>query len=359
MSEITVIERAAIALGTAEHEKALVELSTKYADIVEIKNPAGREQAHSAYMTLKTARVAIEKAGKDAREDATRFSKAVIAEQSRLIAITEAEEARLQALRDAWDTERAAEKAAAAAAEQDRIDGIRAKIDDMRATPVCLVGKSSADIGVAADHLSETVISLDEYAEFTGEAQAERDHSVKQLRELEAKALAHEAEQKRLAEERAELARQRAEQEEKNRIATAARAAEEARIKAARDAEDAARKEAQRKADEALRIEREAHEKKMAAERAEIKRQQDEIAAEKRRKQEEADAAARAAEQKAAEERAAAEAETARRAHAEFLKTGPSAAEIIDAIAEEFAVTDVAALQWLKSHVWAEIEVTA
>ena len=81
--ELTMPERAAVALGTAEHEKTLIELSKKYADIVEIKNPAGREQTHGAYMMLKNARVSIEKAGKDARDDATKFSKAVIAEVDR------------------------------------------------------------------------------------------------------------------------------------------------------------------------------------------------------------------------------------------------------------------------------------
>lgn len=53
------------------------------------------------------------------------------------------------------------------------------------------------------------------------------------------------------------------------------------------------------------------------------------------------------------------EIEAARREREEFLKTGPSAVEIIDAIAEEFGVSNVIALEWLRSRLWAEIEVSA
>jgi hypothetical protein len=377
MSELTIIERAAIALGADEGEKELIALSKKYTDIVEIKNPAGRSQCHAAAMELADTRIVTDKKGKTAREDANAFQKAVIAEVARRVAIIKPEEDRLLALRDTWDEARAAEKRAALEAEQKRVDGIKARIEGFMLDAMKAAHGSAAQIDAEATRISETVISLDEFGEFTGEAQDKRDRTVRWLRERHPFAVEHEAEQERLAVERAELERQRAEQEEKDRFAAAVRAAQEARIKIERDAEDAARRETQRKADEALREIREAHEAKMAAERAEIKRQQDAIAAakaeqeriareareaaeaEERRKQEEADAADRAAEQKAAEEQAAAATEAAIRAHAEFLKTGPSAAEIIDAIAEEFAVTDVVALQWLKSHVWAEIEVEA
>lgn len=109
-NQLTVVERAAIALGTPEHEKKLRELVSQSASIVEIKNADARTQCHAAYMVLKNARVEIEKAGKTAREDATAFSKAVIEEQKRLVEITAAEEARLQGLRDVWDEAREVEK---------------------------------------------------------------------------------------------------------------------------------------------------------------------------------------------------------------------------------------------------------
>jgi hypothetical protein len=117
-TELTVIERAAKALGSADHEPALVELAKQAADITTIKNADGRAQVHGAYMTLKTRRTDIRKAGKDARDDATKFSKAVIAEEDRLVAIIEPEEQRLQKLRDK------AEEAAAAANVQAEADAI-------------------------------------------------------------------------------------------------------------------------------------------------------------------------------------------------------------------------------------------
>lgn len=77
--------------------------------------PAGQE-CHSAAMAATKARTAIVQAGKAARDDATRFSKAVIAEEARLIAIIQPEESRLKVLRDEWDAKEAREKAAKAEA---------------------------------------------------------------------------------------------------------------------------------------------------------------------------------------------------------------------------------------------------
>ena len=85
-------ERAAVALSTAAHEIKLRELVKSSADIVAVIDAPGREQAHRIGMNLKGARVAIEKVGKTAREDATAFSKAIIAEEKRLIAISEPED---------------------------------------------------------------------------------------------------------------------------------------------------------------------------------------------------------------------------------------------------------------------------
>ena len=129
---LTLPERAAIALGTKEHEANLLALAKKHADIVEIKNPAGREQCHGAMMALANARIAISKAGKEARDDATKFSKAVIEEEKRLIAIIEPEEDRLRGLRDTWDAEREREKQAKAEAEKRRIAGLQERIAEIR-----------------------------------------------------------------------------------------------------------------------------------------------------------------------------------------------------------------------------------
>ncbi len=401
---VTVVERAALALGADEHEKELVALSKKYRDIVEIKNPAGRQQCHAAAMELGTARIATTKTGETAREDANAFQKAVIAEVKRRIKIISDEEARLLALRDAWDAEREAEKIAKALAESQRITKIRLTIDTIRHVPTEFIGKSSAEISAAADDLSEQVLSLDFYAEYTGEAQAERDAAVKQLRTMQEAMRWHEEAQAELARKQAELVEQerlaaiaRAEQEARDRKEAEARAAQERKDAAARAAEVAEQQAANERAAAAMRAEQAAHEERMAAERAEIKRQQDAIDAEKQRvadaeearqreieaaeqaKRDEATAAERAKQEAAeAAERAeaervqavkdaveaaelaarqAAEAEVERRERVNFIKNGPAPEQIILALADEYRVDAAVARDWLALRDWKLVEV--
>ncbi|CAE6713530.1 hypothetical protein R75461_01173 [Paraburkholderia nemoris] len=325
-TELTVIERAAVALGTSEREANVRELVAQSVTIVEIKNGAARDQAHGALMALRNTRTDITKAGKSARDDANAFSKAVIAEEKRLVSIIEPEETRLLTLRDAWDEAREAEKRAKAEAEARRIALIREHIEDIRTIAVRATGRSAAEIEIEITDLVALLIDVPRFAELTGEAEMARGATLDKLRSLHAAALAQEAEAKRLAEERAELAKLRAEQEERDRIAAASRAEQEEKIRAAREAEDAARREAQRKADDAIRAEREAHEKRMAAERAEMQRQQEEAAAEQRRRQQKIDAeqaAARAELQRqqdelAAQRRAEADAAAAKQREADL-----------------------------------------
>lgn len=125
-------ERAALALNSSQTERDLRELAAKHASIQAIKDDAGREQAHRAAMEVKRARTAIEKTAKEARDDATKFSKAVIAEQNRLVAIIEPEEQRLLTLRDGWDVEQEKAREAAAAAERFRVEQIMGRIDAIK-----------------------------------------------------------------------------------------------------------------------------------------------------------------------------------------------------------------------------------
>lgn len=291
---LTVIERAALALGTSERESKLRSLVEQSLFITEIKNGAARDQCHGALMTLRATRTDITKAGKEARDDANAFSKAVIAEEKRLVALIEPEEARLQGLRDEWDAAREAERRAKAEAEARRIAAIREHIDDIRAIATKAGGLVSWLIAVEIEDLEALQIDTERFAEMTGDAELARGETIDKLRQMYAAALAQEAEAKRLAEERAEIERQRAElaeqqrrdaeaRAEQERKEAAARAEQERAERARREAEEAQRREELRKADEAMRAERQAHEKRMAAERAELMRQQEEAAAEQRR----------------------------------------------------------------------------
>ncbi|CAR54895.1 hypothetical protein A8E25_10115 [Burkholderia cenocepacia] len=323
-TELTVVERAAVALGASERETSLRELVAKSTDMVEIKNAAARDQVHGAAMVLRTARTDIQKAGKAARDDANAFSKAVIAEENRLIAITEPEEKRLLGMRDEWDEAREAEKRAKLEAEQRRVAAIREHIDDIRAIAVRAAGLPAARIQGEIEDLEALGITLDRFAELTGEAEAVRGTTLDKLRELHASTVAQEAEAARLAAEREELERQRAElaaqrereeaeRAERERVEAAARAEQERVDRERREAEEAARRAQQEREDAARRAEIEAAEARLAEQRAEQERRQAELDRAEREQREREEAALR----EAAEAAAQAARDRAAREHAE------------------------------------------
>jgi hypothetical protein len=334
-TELTVVQRAAVALGASEHEKSLIDLVAQSATIVAIKNSAGREQCHRALMTIRDARVNLQKVGKDARDDATKFSKAIIAEENRLIALISPEETRLQEIRDAWDAEREAEKQAKLQAEARRVAAIRALIEEIRMAPGACPGKTSAELIEHAEDLARQPITLELFQELSGEAEVVRETAVEQLRLMAKLAFDREEEKARMIAERAELEKLRAEQAERDRVAAAERAEQERIDRERRDAEEAARRVALDKADAIMRAEREAHEARMAAERAAMQRQQDEAAAEQRRRQKEIDA-----------EQAAARAELQREQDALAAQRRAEA----DAAAAKWRAVDLAAAKMLRDQ---------
>lgn len=328
-TQLTLPERAKAALNSAEHEKVLVTLAKSTKDITEIKDVDGRAQVHGAYMVLKTRRGDIRGTGKAARDDATKFSKAIITEEDRLVGLIEPEEKRLQALRDAWDQAREQERREKAQAEQRRKDGIRAKIDEMRAVPLNLMDAPADKIATALDDLEAFEVTADVFAEFVDAAHAARAEVVGKLKGMHEAAVRREEEADRLARDRDELERQRAEHAEHAEILrqqAEVRQREEAeRERLAAEAE-AARAEQERidrkrrEAEEArARAEREAEQRKLDEQRAEIARQQAAIDAERQRIADEEAARLRAEEAAAAAKRRAAEeaAQAARRAQAE------------------------------------------
>lgn len=308
-TDLTVTARAALALSSEKTRADLKELVAKSANIKEVKNVAGREECHSAAMVLVRARTTITKTGKAAREDAAAFQKAVIAEEKALIAITEAEEARLLALRDAWDAARAAEKAEAERIERLRIEKIHLRIADIReAGNLALQARTSAMVESLIEKMTGQV--LEGFDEFTEEAENTRTATLARMKEISdikfteeqerARIKAEqEAEAARLAAERAELERQRKEAAEAERIAAVARAEQEAKAKAARDAEEAAAKALRDAESKRLADERAAFEAEQEKARAAAQAQADELA--RQRAEFDAEVARRAAEAKALE----------------------------------------------------------
>ena len=342
-TELTVVERAAVALTSTDRETSLRDLVAKSTDFVEIKNAGARDQVHGAAMVLRTARTDIQRAAKTARDDANAFSKAVIAEEKRLIAIAEPEENRLIALRDVWDEAREAEKRAKVEAEQRRVAAIREHIDDIRAIAVRAVGMAAERIQVEIEDLKELGITLDRFAELTGEAEMVRGTTLDKLRELHTAAVAQEAEAARLIAEREELERQRAALAAQQQKEAEARAEQERADRERREAEEAARRAQQEREDAERRAAIAAEEARLAEQRAEHERRQAELDRAEREQREREEAAAR----EAREREEAAAREQQKRERDDFLVRGPGLDAIVDVVGAHYNVESATVLYWL------------
>lgn len=304
--------RAAIVMGADKLRAELTELAASTKDIVAVIDKAGRDQVHSAAMVLRKRKTGITGSGKAARDNATKFSKAVIVVEKDLVDLIEPEEDRLLALRDGFDAIEAERKAAELAADIARIKKIEELIDQISSAPVRHIDSDSAKISRAIEFYEALPIDEGAYAEFTAKAEAIRTAVLAKLEDMHQKELAAEraaaaaeaariAEVERMAAERTELARLRAEADERDRLATieAARVAAEQATEAKRlrdlAAAQAAELQALRGAEAARASAAQAEQARVAAEtKRQLDEQQAAIAAERRALDEQKAAAARA-----------------------------------------------------------------
>lgn len=235
-------ERAAIVLDATKAEEQLRAMVTETADINEVKDKDSRTLVHNAAMKLKSARVAIEKTGKAARDDANAFSKAVIAEENRLKAIITTEEDRLFKLRDDYDQQVEAEKQERERKERERVDSIKSRIAAIKALPMESANDPSAQLHQTIHDLTDFEIG-DDFAEFKEEAGAAKWETIGALQRLWDAATTREAENARLQAEAERLAALCAEEEAKLQEERDKLAAERAELEAMR-AELAAQKAA-------------------------------------------------------------------------------------------------------------------
>ena len=296
-TQLTVQERAAVALRSSKAEAELLALVDSSKGLAAPTNKAGRDECHGAAMTARNARTAITKASKSARDDAVQFSKAVIAEEARLVAIIKPEEDRLIVLRDEFDDEQDRIKAKKADEERERVGIILSRIDKIRQLAI-----SAAHFSASAERAAELLAVASEtevdatFAEFYGEAVDAKASAIAEIAEVVHAKGAAEAAAKKAEADRVEAERLRriAEAEAKAKADQEAKEREEAR-----KAEDAKRAEADRIAAE----QRKAEDAKRDAEQAVIKAEIDaklkaiadaEAALEsKRKEQEEKEQAAR------------------------------------------------------------------
>jgi hypothetical protein len=328
---LPVAERAAAILKFDERKVQLAALAKNSERITAITNADGYKECHSARMTLKNTRVTIEKLGKEARDDANAFSKAVIAKEKELLGIISPEEDRLQKLQEQWDAARAAELAEKARQERVRVEAEQRALQAIRELPLQLVGKPAAAIDLAISNLETEDFLASVPEAVRDQARVIAEAITPTLVDLRDARAAAETEAKRLADERAELEQQRkkqdAEQAERDRLAREQREREESERRAELKRQEDALAEQRRKFEE---------------EQADLRRQQE---AQRQREQEEADSKA-AAERKRLDDEAAAarEAETkrqqdARAAHIASLKAGAPALRIAAAAAHELLCT--------------------
>lgn len=266
-------------------ETGLAELRNKYANVVfDVTTPSGMANAKAARKAVRDPRTETEKIRKDAKAPILDLGRQLDAKAKyiteELMKIEGPIDVQIQAGQTRKDRE--------IFEENQRIIGIRESIHNLELVPASMAGKSSAEIAKRAQDL--TAYDLTEWAaEFIVDAEKARTQALAALQQLQAGALAQEqaaaAEDARITAERAELAKLRAEQEERERTeqtrqaeARAAIEAEQAESRAKIRAEETearlAREAADRKAAEA----RAADEAYVRAEREKVAKAQKELA---------------------------------------------------------------------------------
>lgn len=315
-------EVAAVVTEIAEYSQtaaALSDLRHRYLGIAfNVSTTKGMDEAKKARQEVKGYRTALENKRKEIKAPALERCRLIDDEAKTITAaLLEIEEPIDQQIK-AEEARKEAEKAAKVEAERQRVAAIRVQIEAIKNHAGFAVGKSADAIlkilsGVEGFEIGE------DFQEFKPDAEQAKAETLDKLKTLHTAQVEHEAEQARIAAERAELAKLRAEAEAREREAAAARAeqerkdrearaeqerkdreareavereqaaklaaeraAHEAELKKQREAQEAelkAQREAQAKAEAEARAIREAEEKRLAAERAEIARQQAEARA--------------------------------------------------------------------------------
>jgi hypothetical protein len=266
-------------------ESAIAEMKEKYSGLT-IKTPADYKVVMSAISTVSKIRVDVEKARKMFKADALEYGQKVDAEAKRITGLLLEVEEPLRAKRQAVDDAKARKEAEVRQVEEQRVAGIRAKIDAITNLTVGLNELTGPELMARIETVTERSISESEYQEFVADAQAALKTVSESLNARLAEKVEREKEQEALRIANEQAAALRAEQERKDAEAQAKldverRLREEAERKIAEQAAEAKRKEdeeilrKQIEAESKAKAERELAEKiareKQAKEEAEAK----------------------------------------------------------------------------------------
>lgn len=216
--ELTPDQRAEKALAFADTRAKLQQLAQKSVSLTRVDTADNLTAAKAAKTKLQSTRVAIEKTGKAARDDATKFGKAVIAKERELIALISPEETRLGDLIAAEQLRQEEAERAEREAEQRRAEQIREAFARVRSLPTLAASLDVAGIDaliVEAEKLRDDPSHLPEDLQAAGRYEANvAINACKAARDRRVQA-------DKDAAELAEFRRQREQQEEQQRRAQA------------------------------------------------------------------------------------------------------------------------------------------
>lgn len=252
-----------------QKEAELTQLSQEFIGLTinGLEDKAGFKAVREGRITIKNARVGVEKAGKALRENAVKFSKRVIEREKELIAIISPVELSLEEKEDAY---LALQEQARVKKEREENERIQKRVDAL------------AQFNHAADLYELKIMEEENFQALLGHAEAEFLKEQARVKEQNIRIAAEiMAEQERAANERAELTRQKAEQDKRD----AEFKADQEIIK--RDQE--ARENALRAEREKLEKEKREHEEKIRIEQAKKEAAEKAIADEKERVRQEAE----------------------------------------------------------------------
>lgn len=252
----TVAEYAKTALALASFKERFKGV------IVEVDTPKGMKEAKKDVAELRGMRTTLEAARKDKKAYYLEGGRVVDAEAKRITAEIVALEEPIKAQVDAKEAEVENAKLAKLEAERQRIEGLRSEIQAFRDAPAKMVGKPSVGIAHAMEKLKGVQVQEDHFEEMTQEAQDAHAAAVSRLQDLFNAQVETEAEQLRIANERAELEQMRVENARLQKEADDRHRAEAERLDNERIE---AERIANRNRDEAIRLEREAEQKRLDA----------------------------------------------------------------------------------------------
>lgn len=273
---------------------ALADLRQRFAGVVwDVSTTKGNAEARAARLELVKLRTGLEAKRKELKAPALERSRLIDAEAARITGEILALEKPIDEQIKADEARREAEREAKRQAEARRVQAIADRINAIRALAILPAGTKASDIAAGIEHAQGLELFAADFDEQLPAAERARADAVAKLQALHVAAVEHEAEQARIAAERAELARLRAEQMEREQAAAEAARVERERVEAEQRAERARLDEERRQIEAAAQAERD----RVAALEAEQRRQQAAAEEEQRR------AAQALAEERAAFER--------------------------------------------------------